>query len=119
MDWVGRQATHSLYLTTVSEAELRYGVEILPMGQRRGRLLAMLERILRDGFPERVLPFDRAAAQTYATIAATRRAAGRPISPADCQIAAIARAKGASVATRDVNDFEGCGVEVVNPWAEE
>ena len=116
MDWVARQATHSLYLTTVSEAELRYGVEILPMGQRRERLLAMLERILREGFPERVLPFDRPAAQTYATIAATRRAAGRPISHADCQIAAIAHSNGASVATRDVTDFEGCGIEVVNPW---
>ena len=62
-------------------------------------------------------PFDSYAAKAYATIAAARRAAGRPISHADCQIAAIARALGASVATRDVDGFVGCGIDVINPWA--
>ena len=116
LDWAARQPVHRLFLSSVSEAELRYGIEILPVGQRRERLLAALERILRDGFAGRVLPFDRAAAHAYAMIAAARRAAGRPINHADCQIAAIAHSRGASVATRDVNDFEGCGIEVVNPW---
>lgn len=116
VDWFFRQEPSRVYLSTISEAELRYGAEILPTGQRRERLLTALERILRAGFAGRILPFDRAAAQTYATIAAARRAAGRPINHADCQIAAIAHSKGASVATRDVRDFEGCGIEVVNPW---
>ena len=118
VDWFFRQEASRLYLSAITEAELRYGAEILPMGQRRERLLAVIEGMIWDDFAGRVLPFDSGAAQAYATIAAARRAAGRPINHADCQIAAIAHSKGASVATRDVNDFEGCGIEVVNPWAE-
>lgn len=118
VDWTDRQPIHSLYLSAVTEAELRYGAAVLPLGQRRERLLAEIEDMLEQNFAGRVLSFDSAAAQTYATIAAARRAAGRPINHADCQIAAIAYSKGAAVATRDVSDFEGCGIEVVNPWAE-
>ena len=70
-----------------------------------------------EDFGGRVIPFDSYAAKAYAAIAAARRAAGRPISHADCQIAAIARALGASVATRDLDGFEECGIEVINPWA--
>ena len=72
--------------------------------------------MLREDFAGRVIPFDRQAARAYAAIASTRRAAGRPINYADCQIAAIARSVGASLATRDVGDFEGCGFDVINPW---
>ena len=108
-----------MYLTTVSEAELRYGVEILPAGVRRDRLLAGVEGMLREDFAGRVLPFDGAAAQAYAVIAADRRVAGLPINHADCQIAAIARSLGASVATRDVDGFENSGVPVINPWSDE
>ena len=77
-----------------------------------GALLAMLEEDFRD----RILPFDRSAARAYAAIAAERRAAGRPISQFDCQIAAIARARAASVATRNTDDYDGCGIEVIDPW---
>ena len=119
VDWVGGQAAINLYLSTVSEAELRFGVEILPAGARRERLAAEVEGMLREDFAGRVLPFDSAAAQAYAVIAASRRAAGRPISHADCQIAAIARSRGASVATRDMADFEGSGIDVINPWSDE
>ena len=73
--------------------------------------------MLREDFEGRILPFDSAAARAYAEIAATRRAAARPINHADCQIAAIALSREASVATRDVDDFEGTGIEVINPWA--
>ena len=118
VDWVSGQAALNLYLSTVSEAELRYGVEILPTGARRDRLLDEVEGTLREDFAGRVLSFDSAAAQAYAVIAAARRAAGHPISHADCQIAAIARSLGASVATRDASDFEGCGIDVTNPWGE-
>ena len=119
VDWVAGQAATNLYLSTVSEAELRFGVEILPSGTRRDRLLDEVEGMLREDFGGRVLSFDSAAAQAYATIAAARRAAGRPINHADCQIAAIARSRGASVATRDIDDFERSGIDVINPWSDE
>lgn len=86
------------------------------MGRRRDRLLAEIEAMLNEDFAGRVLPFDRAAAQAYASIAAARRAAGHPISHADCQIAAIARSVGAPVVTRDADGFQGCGIDVINPW---
>ena len=73
--------------------------------------------MLREDYLGRILPFDSYAAQAYAVIAAARRAAGHPINHADCQIAAIARSLGASVATRDVNDFAGCGIAVIDPWS--
>ena len=114
--WVAGQAAQNLYLSTVTEAELLYGVEIVPAGRRRDRLLIEVEGMLQEDFEGRILPFDSAAAQAYAVIAATRRAAGRPINHADCQIAAIALSREASVATRDVDDFEGAGIEVINPW---
>ncbi len=116
IEWASAQEAHTLYFTTISEAELRYGVAILPIGRRREQLLAAVEGMLREDFAGRVIPFDRQAARAYAEIASTRRAAGRPIHYADCQIAAIARAVGASVATRNVRDFEGCGIDVINPW---
>ena len=116
VEWVISQLAQDLYLSTISEAELRYGAEILPAGRRRERLHAEIEGMIGEDFAGRVLPFDRAAAQAYAEIAAARRAAGLPISHADCQIAAIARSAGASVATRDEDGFQGCGVDVINPW---
>ena len=97
IEWVARQAAPTQYFTTISEAELRYGVEILPTGRRRERLLAEIEGMLRKDFAGRILPFDREAAHVYAVIAAERRAAGHPISHADCQIAAVARSMRGSV----------------------
>ena len=119
VEWFAQQPATYLYISTVSEAELRYGVEILPTGQRRDRLRAGVEAMLDEDFAGRVLPFDRSAAFAYALIATARRAAGQPISHADCQIAAIARSLNVSVATRDVNAFQGCGIEVINPWSPE
>ena len=115
--WVADQPALDLYLSAVSEAELRYGVEILPAGARRNRLSEVMEDILHEDFAGRILPFDSAAA-SYAAIAAARRVRGRPISHADCQIAAIARRWGAAVATRNVDDFAGIGVDVINPWVD-
>ena len=82
-----------------------------------GQHTKAIEGILEEDFRDRILPFDRQAASTYAAIAAVRRAAGHPISQFDCQIAAIARAHGASVATRNTGDFEGCGVQLMDPWS--
>jgi len=118
MHWVAAQSVPRLYLSTVSEGELRYGVEILPSGNRRTLLQDQIEGVLSEDFAGRILPFDRAAAHAYAVIAAARRAAGRPINHAHCQIAAIGRCRGASVATRDVVGFEGSGIDVIDPWTD-
>ena len=92
MTWFSGQDSAELYLTAVSEAELRAGAAILPAGRRRDRLTAEVDAVVREDFAGRVLPFDSAAARAYAAIAASRRSMGRPILEADCQIAAIARA---------------------------
>jgi predicted nucleic acid-binding protein len=116
LDWFGLQDATGLFISVVTEAELRTGVAILPEGQRRDRLQAALDGMVAEDFADRVLPFDSPAARTYAEIASMRRTAGRPITEADCQIAAIAKAAGAPVATRNVKDFDRCGVDVINPW---
>ena len=115
--WLGEQDGRNIYLTAISEAELRYGVATLHGSTRRDGLSVAIDRIMRDDMSGRILPFDSAAARVYADIAATRRSAGKPISQADCQIAAIARAHNAPVATRNTSDFEGCGIGLINPWA--
>lgn len=114
--WLAQQDSASVYLTAISAAELRYGVAIMANGKRREMLAEAVDGILGEDFLNRILPFDSAAGVKYASIGAERRAAGRPISQFDCQIAAIARAHGAVMATRNVGDFEGCGVELIDPW---
>jgi hypothetical protein len=115
--WIGGRDAQDMHLTAVSEAELLYGVAILPTGNRRNALAAAMTRWLDLGFRERILPFDSAAARAYAEIAAGRRHAGRPIGEADCQIAAISRSRGAVLVTRNVRDFEGTGLDVIDPWS--
>ena len=114
--WLAAQDGATIYFTAVGEAELRHGVAILPAGRRRTALAKAIENMLEEDFRDRILPFDRAAARAYAAIAAVRRAAGRPISQFDCQIAAIARVHEAAVATRNTGDYEGCGIDVIDPW---
>ena len=116
LDWFGNHDAGDLFISAVTEAELRTGVAILPDGQRRDRLQLAIDAMIDQDFQLRVLPFDSLAAKAYAEIAAQRRAVGRPIAEADCQIAAIARATDAPIATRNVKDFDGCGVRVINPW---
>ncbi len=115
--WVAERPAAELYFSAVGEAELRYGVAMLPTGQRKDALAAAIEGILREDFEGRILPFDSDAARAYANIAAAHRAAGRTVAPADCQIAAIARSQGMSVATRNVRDFGDIGIEIIDPWA--
>ncbi len=114
--WLSGQAATGLFVTTITEAEMRYGVALLPPGRRRELLMAMIEAILAEDFADRVLPFDGAAAIAYAEIAAGRRRAGKAISQFDAQIAAIARSRGCALATRNEADFADCGIEVINPW---
>ena len=114
--WAAKRPREDLFFSAVGETELRYGAAILPAGRRRETLVVDIERMLRDAFEARVLPFDSDAARAYADIAAARRFAGRPLAPADCQIAAIARSRGMAVATRNVRDFVDTGVDVIDPW---
>ena len=114
--WLAAQPRSEIFLSSVTEAELRYGLAILPAGQRRQQFEVALDAMLRQDFAGRIIPFDSAAAVTFATIAADRRRLGRPISQMDAQIAAIARSVGATLATRNVNDFQDCGISIVDPW---
>jgi predicted nucleic acid-binding protein len=113
--WLNRQAAETLYLSAVTLAELLYGIEALPEGRRKAALSATLAGLL-DLFGDRVLPFDTAAARAYAQLAATARSAGRGFPTPDGYIAAIAVARGFTVATRDVGPFEAAGVPILNPW---
>ena len=105
-----------LFVTAVTQAEVLTGIAIMPPGQRREGLAAAADRAFSGIFADRVLPFDRSVAHAHAGTAAARRRAGRPISQANCQIAAIAAARGGTVVTRNVRDFEEIEIAVVNPW---
>ena len=114
--WIEHHHGSSLFLTAVTEAELRVGAAILPAGARRDALEARIDEYVFTEFSGRVLPFDSAAASAYAGIVARRRRIGRPAAHADTQIAAISQVHGMSVVTRNVADFADAGIEVVNPW---
>jgi hypothetical protein len=116
LDWLAAQEPSSVFTTAVTQAEVLYGVEALPAGRRRMRLLAAVEKMFAEVFEDRILPFNEDAARAFAGIVAARERAGRPISQFDAMIAAIARSHRAAVATRNTADFQDCGIDVVNPW---
>lgn len=115
--WLDNQPPSTLFTTTITEAEIRAGIAVLPDGRRRRGLAATAEHAFDLLFAQRVLPFDSEAASAYGFLAASRRAAGLLISTHDCLIAAITRSHGAGIATRDVGGFEACGIEITNPWS--
>ena len=117
LTWFDAQPTSSLFVTTVTEAEILTGIALLPDGRRRSGLVDLRCRVFTVLFTGRILVFDSDAANIYAKIFAQQHTSGRPISQADCQIAAIARSREASIATRNVTDFEGVEVELINPWS--
>ena len=114
--WLAAQPPASLFTTSITQAEVLFGIALLPAGARRDDLEEAVTAMFDEDFGGRVLPFDGAAAYDYAVIASHRRQAGKPISQFDAQIAAIARSRGAAIATRNVSDFENCGIGVHNPW---
>lgn len=116
--WIAEQPTASLFTTTLSQAEILYGIELLTNGRRRADLLAAAHPVFDVDFAGRVLPFDSDAAVAFSYIAAERKNAGHPISHIDAMIAAVARSRGARLATRNVPDFTDCGIAVINPWEE-
>jgi toxin FitB len=114
--WLDAQAAESLYLSTVSVAELLLGIESLPIGKRRRALAAALDEQIMALFGRRIVPFDLVAAGVYAKIVMRARRHGHPIGVADAQIAAIAESRRFSVATRDEAPFQAAGIPVINPW---
>lgn len=115
-EWVDSQPDGTTFLSVITEAELWYGVELLPAGRRRNELASDIEWIIEIHLGGRVIDFDREAVPHFASIYAARRQAGRPIRSRDCMIAATARSYAAAVATRDTGGFQHCGIEVINPW---
>ncbi|HEV8147491.1 MAG TPA: type II toxin-antitoxin system VapC family toxin [Bryobacteraceae bacterium] len=105
-----------LCTTAVTEAELRGGLAVLPIGRKSVLRQLDLDSFIDIELGRRILPFDSAAAKLYAVLIADRSAKGRPIMPLDAQIAAIVRSNGATLVTRNTKDFENCGFEVINPW---
>ena len=119
LDWIEKlRIADELFLTAITVAEILYGVELLPKGKRRDKLALDAEGMFAEDYSGRVLVFDEAAARAFAQLAASRRRSGRPICELDAQIAAIASVHGATLATRNTADFEGCGIRVVNPWVD-
>ncbi len=114
--WFAGQPIGGLFTTAVTQAEILFGIGLLSEGRRRAALELAVEGMFEEDFAGRILPFDGAAAHAYAAIAVERRKAGRPIAQFDAQIAAIARSRDASIATRNVADFIDCQVPVIDPW---
>jgi predicted nucleic acid-binding protein len=114
--WADQQPVSEVFITAITLAELWYGIGRLPAGRRRNELAEVFDELLTEDFEQRVLDFDAVAAAHYADLVVERERIGRPISMADAQIAAICRSHGATIATRNVDDFDDVGVEVVNPW---
>ena len=119
LQWLDAQPAMDIWISAVTVAEIRLGIELLPDGKRRGLLSDLAERMFREDFSERYLPFDFSAAGKYASIVALRKRQGSPISVEDAQIAAITQANGLALATRNVKDFSGIeGLELINPWTD-
>lgn len=116
LSWLDSLDVSDVATTAITAAELRYGVAKLPDGQRKRELTAVIRGILTEDFHGRVLPFDERASVRYADIVTGRERIGRPIGVADAQIAAICRDMGATLASRNIAEFEETGIELIDPW---
>ena len=116
LDWLDGQRSEALYISTITIAEIGYGLHVLPKGKRRRTLEDRFDLFISGGFAGRVLSFDQKAARLYGDLMGRRRKLGKPMSALDDQIAAIARAARFALATRNVRDFADCGLEIVNPF---
>jgi len=116
MAWVNSCQAYELGITSITMSEILYGIGKLPEGKRKQSLLSASGKMLEDDFNGRIYPFDEYSAVEYSVIILIREKMGRPISMADAQIASICFSRGFSLATRNTKDFEGLGVELINPW---
>jgi predicted nucleic acid-binding protein len=116
LGWLNGQPSERLYLSAVTIGEIAYGLRILPDGKRRSGLRERFERFVALAFDQRVLSFDESAGRIYGELMGDRRELGLPMSVPDGQIAAIARRDHLAIATRNVFDFEHCGIDVINPF---
>ncbi len=116
LDWLNAQNAISLYITSISIAEIGFGLRVMPNGQRQQLLIDRFEQFISIAFKNRILSFDEAAAGVYGEVKGYRKEIGRPLSDMDSQIAAIARTNGFAVATRNIKDFEECGIKLINPF---
>jgi len=116
VEWVDKQDVGMLAITSITVAELLYGVARLADGARKAELSSAVHELVRDDFSGRVLAFDGLAAEHYAELVAERERQGRPVSIADAQIAAICRHHDATLATRNTRDFDSTGIGIVDPW---
>ena len=117
IEWLDGQAWTSLWTTSVTVMEVRYGLAIMPTGRRRTERQAAFARLIEEKFERRVLAFDHAAAEEAASLMGARHRAGRPADLRDTMIAGIALAQRATIATRNVRHFEGLSVPVLDPWS--
>ncbi|PCI83431.1 MAG: VapC toxin family PIN domain ribonuclease [Hyphomicrobiales bacterium] len=115
-DWVARQKAVNLAVSTITIAEIQYGILLLPQGKRRLRLQSNFEAFIDGAFLGRIFAFDEASAYIFGEIAAERKKSGFNTDSVDLMIAAIAKQNRADIATRNVKDFVGCGIGVINPW---
>ena len=113
--WVRDRDRRELRATAITLAEIRYGIARLPDGRRKQVLLAAADDVF-STFADQVLPIDAAAAENYAVVASMRERAGKPIASLDALIAAVCRSQSAALATRNVADFAGTGIEIIDPW---
>ena len=116
VSWLDRQPAESVWITSITLFETRFGLALLPAGKRRRNLEAAFAQLLKEDLENRVLDFDSAAAAEAASLAATRQKAGRAVDMRDTQIAGIALARRATLATRNVRHFADLNVQVIDPW---
>jgi predicted nucleic acid-binding protein len=114
--WLSAQEPAEVFLTAITQAEVLYGLELLPAGKRKVSLLAAAGKLFSEDFEGRILAFEEASARNFAKIVAARNSTGRPIAQFDGMIAAICAARRAALATRNVSDFDNCGLRIINPW---
>ncbi len=116
LHWINNQDTLKLYISTITIAEIGYGLQIMPDGKRRQHLTDRFHAFVSEGFEQRILNFDEQSAYHYAELMAHRRSIGRPLSIPDGQIASIALMNKCDIATRNIRDFEDCGLQLINPF---
>ncbi len=114
--WIDQQEIMRLYVSTVTIAEISYGINVLSEGNRRNLLEDSFNKVLRDAFEHRILSFDESSAHFYGKIMSHRKEIGKPLSIPDGQIAAIARANSLAVVTSNIKDFSDCGLVLINPF---